>query len=372
MLRRGRRYLAVVALALVATPLLVGLVKPDNEASVLAEGRRFALAPTLPASFAELAALPERVDAYLKDHFGLRHALIHAYANLTRPMVGGGGASVMIGRDGRMFYLGDEMVRQSAGLILRDRRVAETADFVAEMKDALAGLKIRFLVAVPPNASTVYQEDLPVWAQSRGRRTEYDLFLAALAARGVKAVDLRPAVTAARAQGDVFYRHDTHWTHRGALAAFNAIVTADGHPDWRLDAESSLGPPTVHRGGDLIRMLGADDGATEAVQDLSLPADARQEILSPGPMPDTVLVSAESGPTVMVLGDSFTASYFPPMLSRHVARAVWLYHRYCGFDWKWIDILRPDEVWWMPTERALFCEPAARPLHFDDENAALR
>ena len=371
MLRRGRRYLAAVALALIAAPLLVGLVKPDSEAAVLAEGRRLAPAPTLPASFGELAALPQRVDAYLKDHFGLRHALIRAYANLTRPLLGGG-ASVMIGRDGRMFYLGDEMVRQSAGLILRDRRVAETADFVAEMEEALAGLKIKFLVAVPPNASTVYQEDLPVWAQSRGRRTEYDLFLAALAARGVKTVDLRPAVTEARAQGDVFFRHDSHWTQRGALAAFNAIVEADGRPNWRLDVESSLGPPTRRGGGDLIRMLGPDDGATEAIQDLNVRSDAREEILSPGPMPDTLLVSAVSGPTVIVLGDSFTASYFPPMLSRHVARAVWLYHNFCGFDWKWIDILRPDEVWWMPTERALFCAPAARPLHFGDEHAALR
>src|SRR5277367_6528297 len=31
---------------------------------------------------------------------------------------------------------------------------------------------------------------------------------------------------------------DTHWTFRGALAAFNAIVEADSHADWRIDPSS--------------------------------------------------------------------------------------------------------------------------------------
>ena len=66
----------------------------------------------------------------------------------------------------------------------------------------------------------------------------------------------------------------------------------------------------------------------------------------------------------MVIGDSFTASYFPPMLAQHVGRAIWLNHRECGFDWNWIDKLQPDEVWWMPTERFLICDEGVRPLNF--------
>ena len=36
-------------------------------------------------------------------------------------MLGMGDNSVLVGRDGRMFYLGEEAVRQSAGLVLRDQ-----------------------------------------------------------------------------------------------------------------------------------------------------------------------------------------------------------------------------------------------------------
>ena len=199
-------------------------------------------APGWPASGAEWPGLPAAFDAYLKDHFGLRQAMIRAHKDLTKPMLGAGSDSVLVGRDGRMFYLGEEAVRQSAGLVLRDERVAELVDLVVAMKAALAKRGVRFLVAVPPNSSTVYQDDLPDWAQNHGRRTEYDLFLDGLAARRVKTVDLRPVMAKARAEGAAYYRHDTHWTAFGALAAFNAVVEADGRP-----TGGSIRPPRFPR-----------------------------------------------------------------------------------------------------------------------------
>ena len=81
---------------------------------------------------------------------------------------------------------------------------------------------------------------------------------------------------------------------------------------------------------------------------------------------------ATPGPTILILGNSFTQTDFPPMLSQHAGRAVWLHYRHCAFDWKLIEKFRPDEVWWMPTERGLYCEPGARPLNFASQNAAVR
>ena len=71
-------------------------------------------------------------------------------------------------------------------------------------------------------------------------------------------------------------------------------------------------------------------------------------------MPDHVIVLDRPGPTIMVIGDSFTSGYFPLFLSQHVGRAAWFHHEYCSFDWAWIDKMRPDEVWWMPVEVSLF------------------
>ncbi len=126
---------------------------------------------------------------------------------------------------------------------------------LVRMNDELRARGIRFLVAMPPNAATIYQEDLPLWAQNPGKPTEYDMLLADLAAKGVTAVDLRPAVKAGAGAGPVFYMHDTHWTFRGALAAYNAVVEADAHPDWRIEPAAALGLLTLRKGGDLARML---------------------------------------------------------------------------------------------------------------------
>jgi alginate O-acetyltransferase complex protein AlgJ len=363
LLNGGRRYFAALALLLIATPLVVGLVAPDSPATVLKEGRRLAPAPGVPWSGADWRALPAKVDAYLKDHFGLRQVLIRAHTELTKPLLGPGSDAVLIGRDGRMFYLGEEAVRQSAGLVLRDERVADTVDLIAAMNDDLERRGIRFLVAVPPNAATVYQDDLPDWAKNQGRRTEYDLLLKGLAARGVKAIDLRPAMAEARWEGPAYFRHDSHWTARGALTAYNAVVEADGRSAWRLDPATALAAPSPHRGGDLARLIGVQDGVTEEAGDLKLP-QGEKTLLTPDPYGDYVQTSGRAGPTVMIIGDSFTAAHFEPMALQHAGRVVWLDHRHCRFDWAAIDRFRPDEVWWTPTERFLVCDPGARPLGF--------
>ncbi len=363
MLSRHRRYFALMTFLLLATPLVVGIVRPDSPELILKEGRMLASAPDAPRSLEALSAFPGQTDAYLKDHFGLRQTMIRTQRDLSHPVLYGN-ESVLVGRDGRMFYLGRDMVRQSAGLILRDRKVADAADMLAEMRDALARRGVGLLVAVAPNSSTIYQDDLPLWAQKQGRETEYDLFLADLAARGVKAVDLRPVMEKARSDSEAYLLHDTHWTARSAVLAFNAIAEADGHPNWRLDPGSSIGPPAERRGGDVARIMGVEDEVTETVRELALPSGGTSRDLSPGPMPDWVLSSDRPGPTIMVIGDSFTASYFPPMLLQHARRAIWLNHRECGFDWNWIDKFQPDEVWWVPTERFLICDEGVRPLNF--------
>ena len=364
MLPRRRRYFCVLAFLLVATPLVWGVVLPDSPELIYREGRRLAAAPAPPEGLAGWITLPGEVDAYLRDRFGLRHAMIKLHKDLTHPVLLKVNTAALIGRDGRMFYQGNEMVRQSAGIVLRDQRVAEAADMLAAMRDALAKRGIGFLVTVPPNASTIYQDDLPVWAQAQGRKTEYDLFLEDLATRGVKAVDLRPAMKAVRSEGEAYLLHDAHWTARGALAGFNAVVEADGRPEWRIDPGTALGPPEERKGGDVARILGVQDEVSEMTETLALPSPGKDEALSQDVMPDHIIMSGKPGPTVMVIGDSFTAGYFPLMLSQHVGRAIWIHHHQCGFDWKLIDRFHPDEVWWAPTERFLVCDPGVIPVNF--------
>jgi alginate O-acetyltransferase complex protein AlgJ len=370
MLRRHRRFFALASFLLLATPLVVGLVKPDSAASILKEGRNPAPAPNAPDSPGDWLTLPREIDAYLKDRFGLREKMIRLHKDLTKPLWPGESGIALIGASGRMYALPDDMVAQSAGRTFRPQKVAEAVDMIVGMNDALARRGIRFLVALPPNSSTIYQDDLPSWARNPGRKTEYDLLFEELAARGVKTVDLRPALRKARASGAAYLMNDLHWNVSGAVAGFDAIVEADGHADWAIDPASAIGPLAERKGGDIATLAGVADKAVEMTPSLVLKPVGRDEVLSHSlegrieaarDMPDHAIVSGKPGPTIMVIGDSFTVGFFPLFLSQHVGRAVWFHHNYCGFDGAAIDRIKPDEVWWTPVERYLVCRPGQYP-----------
>jgi alginate O-acetyltransferase complex protein AlgJ len=364
MIPRYRRYLPVLIFLLLATPLVAGLIIPESAREILKEARTRSPAPSVPRSMDDLAAWPKQADDYLNDRFGLRKQMIRLHANLAMRLLGEGSPQVLVGRHGRMFYLGAEAVRQSAGLVRRNSRVAETIDFLVAMRDALKQRGIRFLVASPPNAATIYQDDLPRWAQSNGRITEYDLFVADLAARGIKAIDLRPILWGVRSEkAPAFALYSTHWTPRAAIASFNAIVEADGRPEWLIEADAALAPLSQRQGGDLARMIGVNDDVAEPIQELALPPVSKVE-LTAGSRGSYVATSDRPGETIMVVGDSFTEHLLAPMLLNHVGRVVWQHHKWCGFDWKLIDRFEPDEVWYMPTERYFLCAPNVRPEGF--------
>ncbi len=264
--------------------------------------------------------------------------MIRLHKDLTHPVFQKVNPYILIGRDGRMFYLGNEMVRQSAGLVLQGPAGRRGGAILTSMRDALAKRGIGFLVTSPPNSSTIYQDDLPVWAQKNGRKTEYDLFLEELKARGVKTVDLRPVLADVRKTGEAYLLYDAHWTPRGALAGVQRGRRSGRPPDM---ADRS-GDRARTAGGAKGRRRGAHHGGAgrsrrngRAV--VVLEATGTDEAISSGVMPDHVVTTGRPGPTVMVIGDSFTAGYFPLMLSEHVGRAIWMHHHQCGFDWKLID-----------------------------------
>jgi alginate O-acetyltransferase complex protein AlgJ len=365
MIPHYRRHFAVLIFLLLASPLLVGFTIPESAQEILKEARTRSPAPHVPRSVDDLAAWPKQADGYLKDRFGLRKEMIRLHAYLAKRLFGEGGPQVLIGLHDRMFYIGEEAVRESAGLMRRDAGVAATADFLVTMRDALKQRGIRFLVASPPNTATIYQDDLPPWARNKGRITEYDLFVADLTARKVQVVDLRPILLTVRNNKvPAFALYDSHWTPRAAIASFNAITEADGRPEWRIDPDAALAPLSQRQGGDLARMIGVNDHVTEPIQEIAPPPMSKVTLTTGSMGMGTYVATGDrQGATVMIIGDSFTYNVAPVLLM-HIGRVVWLHHQSCGFDWKLIDRFRPDEVWWMPTERLILCDANVHPDGF--------
>lgn len=358
-----RRYWFLGMLALLLVPLASGLLVTVNSGQVLVERRTGAEWPEFPRSTAAWILLPRHIESYLGDHFGLRGELIKTRAIVAHHILGDGNERVLGGRDGHLFYRLNDMLQQSAGRLVRETLIHDTADTVASIRAALAAKGIKFIFASPPNAATIFSHGIPRWARNRSVQTEYDVLLRALRERGVPVIDLRPALNAAREKHLLVYsKHDTHWTNRGALIAFNSVAMAAGHSDWVLDAREVLGSVVERRGGDLADMLGLGTYLKEPTEPLVLP-DATEELFRPKPFvtSQSTLHPEKSG-TLMVIGDSFTRGFFRAMVLTNVRRFAFTHHQNCGFDWKWIEQFHPDEVWFMPTERLAYC--TAKPTGF--------
>jgi alginate O-acetyltransferase complex protein AlgJ len=109
------------------------------------------------------------------------------------------------------------------GDIVRPKAVEVYGALLCRLHDQLAARSVPMVFAMAPSPAVIYPEDLPNWVP-RGAPSEADLLLARTRACGVTAVDLRPALIAAKPGGSIYYHHDTHWTPKGALIAYNTLV----------------------------------------------------------------------------------------------------------------------------------------------------
>lgn len=358
LLARYRRFWGIAFLAALAVPMAIQSTRPIAQSSG-DEARMLGPVPDRPRSLGRWLALPRELDRFLADHFGLRGELVRLHGRLRYAINLPNDLRVVVGRDNWLFLNSDGSIEQSTGKVLREVAITRFADHAAALRAHLAAKGAALVVAIPPNGSTVNRTRLPAWASETAAVTEYDLAMCALAARGVRAVDLRPALVAA-APGPTHRRTDTHWNKLGALLAYNAVVRAAGRDDWAIDVVRVLRGFERIEGGDLARLLAISADVTDE--------DAVIDLGSYGPPPPPVSAIAtqfESGgdlvetgraaPTVAVIGDSFTRGFWQDYFALHAGRYVWMHHELCGFRLSVLDEYAPALVILAPAERQMFC-----------------
>jgi alginate O-acetyltransferase complex protein AlgJ len=294
LLARYRRAWIAVFIGLLWVPILGQAIMPSSTRSE-AEARVLRVRPSFPQSKSEWPSFPRAVDGFLADHFGFRDQLWHANALVRYQLSSSTSPLVLYGRNGYLFYLGNAAVEQSIGRHIRWELLGRFADFLAQMQNELSKRDTKFLVAFPPNNSTINRAQLPAWASTPPAITEYDVILQMLTARNVPAIDLRPALQAENAKRATYFQTDTHWNFLGAVVGRNEIVRAIGHPEWALDVDRVFRGFRRVYGRDLARFLGLPN---------DIPDDQDAAV-------DAALYPLADGPDILVIGDSFTYDFFP-------------------------------------------------------------
>ena len=210
------RTTALAALALVLALDALFLFTGARAFSPL-ENRNLQQRPALTLAGVTSGRYEGRVDDYVSDQFPFRDAWVALKTAIDR--LGGRTESNGV-------YLGGD------GYLIQDFTMPSEADYRANL-DALAGFlqrhgDLKQYVMIAPTAVTVERDRLPALAPAGDEGGYLDRLARDLAGAPARFIDLRAALAGARAQGQVYYRTDHHWTSDGAHAAYLALSAAAG------------------------------------------------------------------------------------------------------------------------------------------------
>lgn len=361
-----RRFWILIVAGLLSMPAICQLLG-SAELQSGAEQRTLAQRPAWPKHWSALLELPKKIDAFVNDQYGLRTKIMLANAWLHYALYSSPNLSAYYGVGGWLFYNGDHSLRQVSRNLPRYEALKRFADLLSELDTVLQQKNRRLVVAVAPNKESVYLDKLPLWLRTKTGPTEYDILFAELAKTQVRTVDLRALLREATQDTPVYYKTDSHWNILGALIAYNALVTAAGQANWRIDPAIALQPDTLNFSGDLARYLGLHDYLSEPELRLVIgnPPINETVLNDRTTFPTRVFDYHRDGPVVLIIGDSFSNRLFKHFLSLHVSRLIWTHHNECGFNGSLIHRYQPDIVFYLSVERMIGCAESVTPKGLD-------
>jgi alginate O-acetyltransferase complex protein AlgJ len=342
-----------ILLTMLLIPAALWIAMPERGALVL-ENRNRAELPPLPETLSGLTAFLAGTDAFVADNIGLRDQLMAVKTRLNRVINGKSNSRVIAGEDGWLFYNATQVVERNAGTIFQPERVQNMLSFAEEAQSLATGVGARFISIPVPSSHLIYRHKLPSWARPEGEpRTEQRAIAEGLVALGLPVTD--PYLLFKNMDLDaqpLYFKRDTHWNNYGAYIAFYDAMVKLGVSD------TFPAPETILKGyvqgeyyGVLDQFLGLDHAAEyEALPDLDMDAFASHPELSVAEVDDHVSMDsyevkyATKGPRLLIIGDSFSYSFFRQYWGAGFSEVHWSHHDYGRYDRSVFDRFKPDYV----------------------------
>jgi alginate O-acetyltransferase complex protein AlgJ len=203
-----------------------------------------------------------------------------------------------------------------------------------------------------PDKHVIYPEEMPSTIQRIGNVSRTDQVFDVLGKAGIKLVDPRPALLAAKTHERVYQQTDTHWNDRGAFVAYQEVIAAvraqlPSVPQaWTRDDFEPV--ERLTEGKDLAGMI----GLTRVLHERDLVLEPRRPRLArtvdpPGGQPTDELgrivteIPGSQLPRAVVFRDSFFSGT-APFLAEHFSRMVVLWQN--DFDADVVSREHPDVV----------------------------
>jgi len=344
--------MVAVCLCLPAAFQISGLAKPTSE------NRTLAKRPGWPVSLADYRTFPQRMTAFVDDHFGLRDHLVRWNSELRLKLGTSSSPSVAIGKDGVLFYAyhPEYLLEQHTGEdVFTQAQLDAWVRSVVSERDWLKGRGIAFYIVIAPDKSTIYPELLPDYPRLPNATTRLDQVVARLKdVKDLEFIDPRPELWRAKHSAVLYPRADSHWGPRGAYIAYGKLMArvSQSFPNAHAVSLDSYRSSILPMHGDLAFLL-------NLYEQLLYPEEViqwkgRSHLVSTNQQPPPkgwgwlvkyMHTDLADSPRLIVFGDSFTDYVMGPLFLYETFRdPVYTHHNGTPLNHDLIEATRPDLV----------------------------
>ena len=322
---------AVLLICLLPSVLMLGGYKNANR-----ENRPLARLPKIVSEDGVNREFFNELDSYTNDNFALREYMVTALNAASGALVSDSiGSNVLIGRNGHLFF--GKTVNDYTGVSqLSDDGIDSIAEYLADIAEKSESEGCLFAFMIAPNKATIYGEWMPNHLHAEDAARNIDMLTEALKERGVSVIDAKRILLENKANGELYYKHDSHWNDLGAMLVYNEIAEC-----FSLEQFDAHKYETVNdHAGDLHNFVYPATECSEArvvypqfheyksKRPIDFSRDKKMET-----------VSSVNDVHMVVLHDSFSRS-LQPFLSQAVGRLNM--NSYFPYNLDYVEQLKPD------------------------------
>ncbi|MBR3225246.1 MAG: hypothetical protein IKF78_07985 [Atopobiaceae bacterium] len=318
--RENNRGIYVAFVVAVLAVLLIPLVcMPFAHESTTTEKRELAPVPQPMVDGKPNLSLLSDAGDYFSDHFAFRNVMVDANATIRQKLfLTSATQNVVVGTDGWLYYAGtlNDYQRRNR---MSDQALRNACTNLALMQEYFESQGKAFLLAMAPNKNGLYPEHMPYYEVQGEGESNFDRLVPLLREAGIHYVDLHAAF---RSKDEVLYfKRDSHWNDRGAMLAYDEIMSALGRE--AVDSSALEQGNTKHI-GDVDSMLHPAFPEPEEQRIVNL-NDAYRFAGESTDVEDSYLItssdSAVDGTSLIMYRDSFGNNLIAPFAASY-AQAV--------------------------------------------------
>ncbi len=235
--------------ALCVLPSLGMIFVPDSEPI---GNEREAKLPSLTNSEGKINTLyPTQLGEYFQKHFAFRSMAITADAKIQASLFSvSNNDSVVVGSDGWLFYSStlDNYFGENLFSDRETKSIVHNLDLIQRFSESNGA---DFLFTVAPNKNSLYPDNMPYYYKKVSDGSNREKVSKAVKDGGIEYCDLFSLFN--NKNETLYFARDSHWNNKGALMAYDSILSKLGkmHDDYSATESSRKKDFT----GDLSKMI---------------------------------------------------------------------------------------------------------------------